>query len=286
MEQVVRTNQKDAVLPKDIEADVLKDVVVLLVTVNVNEDLAAHYYLEPLNGYKNIFKFSNNIKKSEQVAVYYIGKYGNCPAAIGNVSPDFVVHSSDFATPIIADQPFPNLGGIINIGVVSGIKKKVKLFDVLVSSKVINYENQGDENREYTTKGDVITASLQLIKHFSQLIQWPNDEFKKRLKSHGMLMPNVISGVILSVPHLVDNLAKKIAPVTSSFSEAIGIEYKGTHVFGQSQQSMENSIIIKAVSDFGDGTNSEKYQPTAALLAADLVHKHLCDPQALRMFKG
>ena len=259
---------------------------VLLVTVSENEDLATHYYLQPLDGHESIFKFTNSIKNSKQVAVYYIGKYGNCPAAIRNVPHDFVVHDNDFTIPITANKSFPNLGGIINIGVISGIKKKVKLCDVLVSSKIINCTAQNDENREYTAKGDAITVSPQLIKHFNQFIEWPNDTIKKHLSTNGLSLPNVISGLILSVPNHVDNLVKKIAPVSSNFSEAIGIESEGAHRFGESQLTMENVIIVKAVSDFGDGMNSENYHPTAALLAADLVHKHLCDSHALKMFEG
>ena len=47
-----------------------------------------------------------------------------------------------------------------------------------------------------------------------------------------------------------------------------------------------NVIIVKAVCNFKDGKDNEVYQPTAALLAADLVHVCLSDHQAFEELEG
>ena len=271
---------KDVPLPKDIEAKVLQSVMVLLVAVNINETLAAHSYLQPLDGLENIYQYFKTLYQEGQqstVVIYYIGKYGACTAAIRNVPAGVEVYNNTVL--MMTDQCFPNLSAIISVGVACGIKKKVKLCDVLVSTKVINHDKASD-GREVTT-----TVSPQIIKLFTQCEQWPNDTIKRRLNDNNISTPNVKSGVILSGSCNVDDpVMNKI--LKKQFSKAVGIETEQTNLFADTQQSVTNSIIIKAVCDFGDGKNNEMYQPTAALIAADLVHKCLSDPQVYEMFKG
>lgn len=91
--------------------------------------------------------------------------------------------------------------------------------------------------------------------------------------------------MILNGPHLVDD--QKIQKFVKNFAhDIIGIEMDGPDLFAVNEGSTANTIIVKAVCDFGDGENIEKYQPTAALLAADLVHKCLTNPVAHETLKG
>ena len=278
------TTKEDVPLPKDIEAEVLQSVMVLLVAVNINETSAAHSYLQPLDGHENIYQYFKTLDQEGQqstVVIYYIGKYGACTAAIRNVPAGVEVYNNTVL--MMTDQCFPNLSVIISVGVACGIKKKVKLCDVLVSTKVINYDKASDGSggyREVTT-----TVSPQIIKLFTQCEQWPNDTIRKRLNDNEISIPIVKSGVILSGSCNVDDpVMNKI--LKKQFSKAVGIETEQTNLFTDTQQSMTNSIIIKAVCEFGDGKYNEMYQPTAALIAADLVHKCLSDPQVYEMFKG
>ena len=278
------TTKDDVPLPKDIEAKVLQSVMVLLVAVNINETLAAHSYLQPLDGHENIYQYFKTLDQEGQqskIVIYYIGKYGACTAAIRNVPAGVEVYNSTVL--MMADQCFPNLSSIISVGVACGIKKKVKLCDVLVSTKIINYDKARDGSGGYLPREVTTTVSPQIIKLFTQCEQWPNDAIRKRLNKNKIAKPTVKSGVMLNGPYYVDDPVMKIA---LSIKEAIGIEMERTGMFGDTQQSMTNSIIVKAVCEFGDGKYNKEYQPTAALIAADLVHKCLSDPQVYEMFKG
>ena len=281
------TTKEDVVpLSKDIEAKVLQSVMVMLVAININETSAAHSYLQPLDGHENIYQFFKTLDQVGQqtkVVIYYIGKYGACTAAIRNVPPGLEVYNSTSSVLMMADQCFPNLSAIISVGVACGIKKKVKMCDILVSSKVIK---TNDKSGADLRGEDATTVSPQLTKLFTQCKQWPSDIIRKRLNDNKISIPNVKSGVILCGPYRVDDPVMKTASDISLFPEAIGIEIEGTYLFADIQQSVSNTIIVKAVCHFVDGKDTKSYQPTAALLAADIVHKCLNDPQVYEMFKG
>ena len=278
------TTQDDVPLPKDIEIEILQGVMVLLVTRNRNEKLATYSYLQPLDGHENIYRFDQG-RRQTKVVTYYIGKYGACPAAIRNIPSGYEMHNSTSTVSMMANQCFPNLGGIISVGVIHGIKGVVKICDVLVSSEVVNYDTSQDKEEAYSPNKEAIIISSQLKKVFTQPIQWPNDGIKKHLSGNGEQIPDVKSGAILSWPHLVDD--QTIQTSVKSFAhEAIGVEMGGPDLFAVNQETTANSIIVKAVCDFGDGKNVEKYQPTAALLAADLVYESLTNPSAHETLKG
>ena len=270
--------QDDIPLPKVIETEVLHSVMVLLVTRNTNETLATYSYLQPLDGHESIYRFDQGGQQIKAVT-YYIGKYGACPAAISNIPSGFEMQ------PMMTNQCFPNLGGIIKVGVTCGIKGVVKICDVLVSSEVVNFDVAKDEELAYSPNREAIIISSQLNKLFTCPVQWPNDEIKQRLSDNGEHLPDVKSGVILSGPHLIDE--QTIQKLVKNFAhEAIGIEIRGAEFLAVSQETTVNTIIVKAVCDFGDGKNIDKYQPTAALLAADLVHECLINPEAYEALKG
>ena len=271
-------NEEEGIpLPKDLECEVLQEVMVLLVTVDINEFLAAYSYLQPLDDHYNVYTYSKGLNQQNQVIIYYIGKYGECVAAIRIVLPDAT--RVDSSTLMIADQCFPNLSAIISVGVACGIKRKAKLCDVLVSSKVLNcYKTSDSLPRE-----EAITISPQLIKLFTQSKGWLDSVIRQYLNYNKISTPNVKSGAILSGPYHVDDPVEASLDI-NSVPEAIGIEVEKTYVFSENQQYI---IIVKGVCDyFGDGKYTKLYQPTAALIAADLVYKCLSDPQIYEVFKG
>ena len=283
------TTKEDAPLPKDIEAKVLQSVMVLLVAVNINETSAAHSYLQPLDGHKNIYQFFKTLDQDGQqtkVVIYYIGKYGTCTAAIRNVPPGFELYNNTISVLMMVDQCFPNLSAIISVGVAYGIQEKVKVCDVLVSSKHIDYNKTRDKSRRCLHGGEATAISPQLKKLFTECEQWPNVAIRKRLNDNKILTPNVKTGIILSGPYHVDDPLMRPTVIKKHVPEAIGIEIEGTHFLPETQLSIASTIIVKAVCDFVDGKDTKSYQPTAALIAADLVHKCLSDPQAYEMFKG
>ena len=264
-------------LPDNIKAEILQSVVVLLVSANVNETLAARSYLQPLDGHENVYKFD----QGGQQVIYYIGKYGACLAAIRDVSHSFAVHSSAGTISAPADQCFPNLNAIISVGVACGIKGKVNMCDVLVSSQIIYYDKTLDRHYSPTEK-PVTVVSPWLKNLFFKAAHWPNSTVKARLIENGIPLPNVLSGVILSGPYHVDEAAMNQF-VRNFADKAIGIEMLRAYPF---TINTTNKIIVKAVCDFGDGEDNGVYQPTAALLAADLIHACFSDHQAYEELKG
>lgn len=276
---IFATTKEDIPLPEDVKAEVLQSVLVVLVAVNINGTLATHCYLQPLDKHEYIYHFESMDQGGHQI-IYYIGKYGDCPVAIRGITSTINMLDSTNTKLMITDRCFPKLTAIISVGVVSGVKEKVKLYDILVSSEVINCEISTDSKG----KQETMTTSSQLIKLLTQ-IQWPNNEIKERLKDNGMLLPEIIPGVILSLPQTVDDPAIKKLLVTN-VPTAIGVEMEGDHLFAEAQQTMADTIMVKAVCDFLDGKNSDEYQPTAALLAVDLVHKSLSSNQTHKALEG
>ena len=280
MHQIIfATTKEDVPLPENMETEVLQSVLVVLVAVSINGTLATHCYLQPLDKHEYIYRFEF-VDQGGQSIIYYIGKYGACPVAIRGITSTINMLDSANIKPMMTDRCFPNLTAIISVGVISGVRRKVKLCDVLVSSEIINCEKSTDSTG-YLSKREKMTASSQLIKLLTE-VQWPNDEIKKRLKDNGMLLPNIIPGVILSLPQIIDDPALvTVVPPT-----AIGIEMEGGHLFAEAQQTMVDTIMVKAVSGFLDGKNSDEYQSTAALVAVDLVYKSLSSHQTHEAFKG
>ena len=275
-----RITKDDIFLPKDIRAEVLQQIMVLLVTISKIETSTTHNYLRPLDDHNKIYKFSQSGQVRD--VIYFIGKYGACPAAITD---GFKVHDSS-SIMMMVDQCFPNLGAIISVGVACGIKEKVQMYDVLVSSKIITYDKAMDEDKGYFPKGDQITVSPHLFKLFTQSVQWPDDVNRMHLNDNGDPIPTVKPGIILSGPYHDDDPDMKIKLTRIFDHDTIGIAMDETHLFAAYQEIPGSTIIVKAVCYFGDRKNNTMHEPIAALLAADLVHKCLNDPQAPKLLKG
>ena len=285
LEEIVSYAEEDTSLQQNNEDEVLESVVVLLVTSSTNETSAVHGYLKSLEvkGNKFIYTYIQITPQATNL-VYYIGEYGKCTTAVLCIPPGNGV--SNLTT--VASKCFPNLNAIISVGVACGIEKcNVKMFDVLVSEKIVNYDKTNSEHVNYLQIGEAITVSPQIIKsildQFSN--QWPNDEINKRLTDNDMSIPTMKSGIILSGPYDVESKEELVRTVVPA-SEAIGIEMEGSHLFSENQDTVAYVIIIKSVCDFGDDKKRSVFQPTAALLAADLVHKCLIDPQIVEKFTG
>lgn len=71
------------------------------------------------------------VQKHTEFAIYHIGKYGTCPAAVRAVPCNSEVNMNGVASlvPMMAYSCFPNLGAIIGVGVACGVESKVKMCD-------------------------------------------------------------------------------------------------------------------------------------------------------------
>ena len=267
-------------IPKSIEAEVLQNILVLLINVDIPHSRG---YLKPLDGHRNVYLF-NQGRQETKLVTYYIGKYGTCPVAVSRIPPLSEVKNNASTIAMMANQCFPSLVAVISVGAACGIKKKTQIGDVLVSSKVINYDYD-ITMKGYKPKGEAITIPSPVVKLFAQPVQWPNDAVKKYVKVNRQRIPNVKSGVILSGPYVVDDPA--IFGLVMNFAnEAIGIEFDGVDRFAKNHHFAIHTIIVKAVCDYEDGKNINVNQHTAVLLAAHLVHTGLSHPRAPEILKG
>ena len=270
-------------LPESIKDEVLNSISVLLVTIDTNEILSTQCYLRELYGHTNIYKFLKHIDiggQKSKCITFYIGKYGLCPAAIGIVPNDHEIQESTSNFTVMVYECFPYLTTIVSVGIVGGIQRKVKICDILVSSKVVYNDKKDADHGKTETK--TIDISNKLIDIFNQPNGWPKKSIQERLKYNDISKPKVISGVILSGSHDDDPTmtSEDIAP------DVIGIEIKGTHLIKGALQNMVDIIIVKAVCSLDTEEYSETFQPTASLLAANLVYECLSSSQVQKSFEG
>ena len=129
-------------------------------------------------------------------AIYHIGKFGACPAAIRTVLPGAHVHDGSFDFPKLAYQSFPNLGATIAVGVVCGADK-MKMGDVFVSTQFINYDHGRAEDWVFIPIEDKQSMHLHTLSVYLENVdRWPNHSIKSRLNSSNMSIPKIKPGVI------------------------------------------------------------------------------------------
>ena len=273
--------QKNISILSNEQLNILDQVLLLLLTVNDIENYAAVCCLEPLPGYNEIFRHfqHNDAGVQTQYAIYLIGKYGACPAAVRQIKPGAEISGATTA-PNLAFRCFKNLNAIIGMGVACGVEKEVELCDVLVANKVNNYDQARLEQGGPLSRGFALPTSDLLSSIFKQKIKWPDGEIKERLDKCNV-KPKIKQGIILSGPYLIDNQKELIQNFAS---EAIGIEMEAAYLFKGAQQVPTHMTIVKAVCDFGDGKKNQVFQPTAALLAANCVKEYL-DEGAVKLLR-
>ena len=276
--------QKKISILSDKQLNILDQVLLLLLTVNENEDYAAVCYLEPLPGHNKIFRYfqRDDAGVQTQHAIYLIGKYGACPAAVRQIEPGAEIGGATTA-PNLAFRCFKNLNAIIGMGVACGVEKEVELCDVLVANKVNNYDQARLEQGGPLSRGFALPTSDALSSIFKQTIMWPDGAIKERLYKCNV-NPKIKQGIILSGPYLIDNAKIKKELIQKFASEAIGIEMEAAYLFKGAQQVPTHMTIVKAVCDFGDGKKNKVFQPTAALLAANCVKQYL-DEGAVKLLR-
>ena len=264
----------------------LKEVVLLVLTVNKNEDNAVLCYLEPLTGHTDIYNHMQRVDDGpqSQFAIYNIGKYGTIPTAVRQITPGSEIGGATTA-PNLAFRCFKSLNAIIGVGVACGVEKHTKMCDVLVADKVNNYDQARLQAGGALNRGLAVPISQLLSSIFRQTIKWPDDEIKERLDRCNVPKPKIRQGIILSGPYLIDDSKTKKELIQNFAAEAIGIEMEAAYLFKAATNVPTHMTIIKAVCDFGDGRKTKVFQPTAALLAANCLKKYFDNPQVLRMLR-
>ena len=230
---------------------------VLIQTVNPKEFYAVMTLLNKKDG---VSKYTVNHPNSKgKSSLYFVGKWSNnIPVVI--VQTDMGsggVHGSQNET-IVAFHWLPNLRYIFTVGVCGGIKGKVNLGDVVVSQTIQDYSDTKDENNK------LIIRSLS----------WDckSGNFYNSISRAANLPVNAICGWVLSANTLLknDNTQKKLLQACPN---AIAFEMEAHGIAEACRDRGIEVLIVKGVSDFGDGNKNDNWQPQAALNAA----KALCE---------
>ncbi|HLA07333.1 MAG TPA: hypothetical protein VJ022_07815, partial [Anaerolineales bacterium] len=147
-----------------------------------------------------------------------------------------------------------------------------KIGDVLVASQIIPYEQQRIGPR-INFRGAIPPSSTHLLNRFENAHDW------RFTRPDGKIC-NVIIGPILSGEKLVDDPGFK-ATLFEAFPHAVGGEMEGAGFCAACGRVGAAWILVKSISDWGDGTKSSQHQPLAAAAAASLVHHILSKKRAL-----
>ena len=181
---------------------------------------------------------------------------------------------------------FPNAKAIIGVGVAFGAKK-YQFCDVLVSKWIEDLSTvKFDTENNIITRGEKLEMRPWLLNIFAK----QTDEFavKENFQctdaNSPPRAPKIAAGILFSASWLVDNLAVK-NEMFENAPEAVGGEMEGW-VLTSIERRLRNMsppprnigvIIIKGLSDYGDGTKSREWQFTAAKAAVDFTYFQLED---------
>ena len=292
LEAWVHKNPFDWISPTDKDTKLMREnTQILLVTANKHEYNAVLTLLEPVKNSRLLkYKHCYNIGPLTKTATYIFGKFGAFNAAVHTMESQGPAAAQDVIT--VAASCFGyDLNAIIAVGVACGVDKRNDYLDVLVSEKVTFYQyaryGTSDKEELKITNRDIanLPTSSFLRDLFKQPPQWPTNK-NGGTAAKLAKKPVVQLGTILSGNKLVDNKKFKEELLENFSPEAIGIEMEGAGLYHNYNDHNYEILVVKGVCDFGDGKKDKKYQPTAALLAAECVKHYLSDdhlPQSLRI---
>ncbi|CAB3993156.1 5 -methylthioadenosine S-adenosylhomocysteine nucleosidase-like isoform X16 [Paramuricea clavata] len=160
---------------------------------------------------------------------------------------------------------------VLFVGICASMKPtEAKLGDVVISAKLATYADRkvSADGTEYRgTKAKVSRNMARLILHAA-------DGWEPPLQNQSSLKVDVHrDAVMLSGPELVDN-TKRREELAEYFRDALGLEMEGAGLYAAAHDLQIEWAVIKAVSDFADGSKSvtKEWQPFASVMAASLVH--------------
>ena len=150
-----------------------------------------------------------------------------------------------------------NIQYVIATGICCGLKPdKQKIGDILISSKIWFYESQKKEEDKTMLRGEIATASPILLSLFRKQQSTSEKHF----------------GTIASGEKLVNSPAF-IAEIKAFHTDAIGIEMEGAGIVSICNRCEIKTdwIVVKSISDWGDGNKNDDFQKLAAYNANTLV---------------
>jgi nucleoside phosphorylase/mannose-1-phosphate guanylyltransferase len=147
---------------------------------------------------------------------------------------------------------------VIMSGIAFGVNpKKQELGDILVSRKLVTYEQQKIKEGTVIPRGERVSASPSLLEKFeSASLDWQK--------------PNVHFGSILSGEKLIadQDFRNKLLELEP---EAIGGEMEGAGLYAAASRAKVDWILVKAICDWADGNKADDHHEIAARNAAEFV---------------
>lgn len=223
--------------------------------------------MEALPRRKQLLQFADGME------TYYIGNFGAFPACVvkcemASQSPMSSGYTSDSAIKLWQTKV------LIMIGIAFGKnKEKYKPGDVIVAKQIILYENQRVGKDETIYRGSMPDTGFLLQNRFSNVLGW---EFK-RPDDEAVA---VHEGAILSGEKLVDDPSFK-EKLFNEHPTAIAGEMEGAGIYAAAARNKIDWILVKGISDWGDGKKHHKYQDLAAAAATSLALHVFSDKNVL-----
>ena len=260
-----------------------KKVVLIVHTTNDREYLACLTLMKPPTKRDSCVRFTK-----EECYEFTLGTFGGYSAALVKTK------QGEECLPHInaAISQFPNAQAIIGVGVACAKGKKdaddvPKFGDVLVSDRIVEMTNVKGSHDKLINRGSTTLIADHLQHKFCH-----NKSMFHFQCTEGQTPRNakVYSGGIISWNQLLNNQIT-IQKVWENAPEAIGYEMEGCELMKiVREQDKEGrkmgAIIIKGVSDCGDGTKGGDWQLTAALAAAEYANLRLKEhPYAFQIGK-
>ena len=256
-----------------------QEIILIIHTVNDNEKWAALANMKPPkieddNG--EVLQRPIDLFEANWIV---LGEFGGYKAAL--IQTEMGADSHDEL--LDALKTFPNAKYVVAVGVAAAASNKAKLCDVLVSKwidGVSNMKFSKDNHIIFRASGSRFTPTLQRLRNiFARGTDtWVvMDDFSCTKDGR---KPNILPGSLISSSVLMDNKNLRDEFVANN-PEAVGIEMEG-YKLAEIQNRKETRdqrdlgvIVIKGVSDLGDGTKSKEWQFTAAMAAASYARHKL-----------
>ena len=173
---------------------------------------------------------------------------------------------------------FPNTKALLGVGVAYAMSRNVTGFcDVLVASQIVDYGDRPRvEHGGFYPRGAVVPTKITLRNIFCKDDtgwEFPCTKTDRKAK--------VVVGRLASGSFLLDDAGVKKS-IQKLFKDVKGGEMEGWILYTHIVEDYPNLevIIIKGVSDYGDGSKAGRWQLTAAMAAASYTNFQLerCTP--------
>ena len=225
---------------------------VLIQTVNNNEYYAVMLQLK---------EGSEVVCYTDGDSSYVVGEWGESeiPVIIIQTTPGSDRPHGSCEETRKALEWFPNLKFIFAVGVCGGVKNKVDLGDVVVSTVIQGYSH-------VKKKGG---------KHINRFSPWDITKNTKFYQDLSRAANNVKCGMVLSGNLLIAS-SEDQKQLLGEYKEAIAFEMEGHGIADACDVLMKKDIvcmIVKGVCDLADEDKDNRWQPQAAINAAKALCK-------------